>query len=229
MSSTYTTLPVSSSTTTTSTTSKSVLGKDDFLKLLITEMKNQDPLNPMQGTEYATQLAQFSSLEQLSNISDTLTESVSTNQLMTQSISNSLATTMIGKSVRSSTNSINFTGSGEATLGYTLSGAAKTVDVKIYNSAGSLVRTITVNDADSGDGTVTWDGLTDKGAQLSSGTYTFQVSAVDANGNDVTSSTYMTGKITGVRFTTSGTVFLVDGVEVPLSKITEILDGTGNG
>jgi flagellar basal-body rod modification protein FlgD len=229
MSVTYTTLPLTSTTSSSSTSGSSILGKDDFLKLLIVQLKNQDPLNPMEGTEFATQLAQFSSVEQLTNINDTLTQSVSTNQLMTQSIGNSLATTMIGKSVKASGSSFGYTGGDDVSLGYTLAGGASTVTTKIYDKAGSLVRTITANDVSTGDGSVTWDGLDQNGSQAATGTYTFKVSAFDADGNAVSTSTYVTGTITAVRFTSSGTVFVVDGVEVPLSQIVEILNGKGNG
>jgi flagellar basal-body rod modification protein FlgD len=225
-----TTSGVTSTTSTTSTsTNSTILGKDDFLKLLLAQLKNQDPLNPMQGTEFATQLAQFSSVEQLSNINDTLTASVSSQQLMTASISNSLATQMIGKAVRSSTNAFAVTGAGDKTLGYTLPSAAATVTTKIYNSAGQLVRTIASKNVSAGDGSVTWDGLNESGSQVAAGTYRFEVSAVDANKKDLSVSSFITGTITGVRFTTSGTVFVVDGVEVPISKITEIMNGKGNG
>jgi flagellar basal-body rod modification protein FlgD len=222
---TYTTVPVSSTTSTSSSTKSTVLGKDDFLKLLITEMKNQNPLSPMDGTEYAAQLAQFSSLEQLSNINTTLTESVSSNQLMTQAISNSLATTMIGKTVKASGSSVGTTGSGSVTLGYKLASPAATVTTKIYNSEGVLVRTLKTSNVAAGDGSVTWDGEDEDGSQMAAGKYTFEVSAVDSKGNAVTSSTYVTGKISGVRFTSNGTAFVVGGVEVPLSDILEILNG----
>jgi flagellar basal-body rod modification protein FlgD len=70
-----------------------------------------------------------------------------------------------------------------------------------------------------------WDGENEDGSQMPAGTYTFKVSAVDAEGDPVTVSTFVTGKISGVRFTSSGTAFVVDGVEVPLSDILEILNG----
>jgi flagellar basal-body rod modification protein FlgD len=222
---TYTTVPVTSTTSTSSSTKSSVLGKDDFLKLLITEMKNQNPLSPMDGTEYAAQLAQFSSLEQLSNINTALTDSVSSNQLMTQAISNSLATTMIGKTVKASGNSVGITGSGSVTLGYTLANSATTVTTQIYDSAGVLVRTLRTSNAAAGNGSVTWDGENDDGSQMPAGTYTFKVSAVDSEGDAVKASTYVTGKISSVRFTSSGTAFVVDGMEIPLSDILEILNG----
>ncbi|MGA9120044.1 MAG: flagellar hook capping FlgD N-terminal domain-containing protein, partial [Bacteroidota bacterium] len=85
-------------------TASNQLGKDDFLKLLVTQLQNQDPLNPLQGTEFVAQLAQFSSLEQLTNINSSLEQNIQSNQLMTQSIGNSLAATLVGKDVRASSN-----------------------------------------------------------------------------------------------------------------------------
>lgn len=229
MSVTYTTFPTSTTSSASATAGSNMLAKDDFLKLLIVQLQNQDPLNPMEGTEFATQLAQFSSVEQLTNISDTLTDSLTVNQLMTQSIGNSLATTMIGKDVKATGNGFTITESGDVSLGYTLGSDAATVTVKVFDQAGSLMRTMTITNAEAGDGTITWDGLTDNGSRVAAGRYSFTVSAADAAGTAITSSAYITGTISAVRFTTDGTVFVVGGLEIPLSQILEILNGKGNG
>ena len=229
MSTTYTTLPLTSSPSTTTTKGKSALGKDDFLKLLIVQLQNQDPMDPMKGTEFATQLAQFSSVEQLSNINSSLTESISANQVMTQSINNALAATMIGKTVKASSDSFNVAGSGDMNLGYTLAKDAATVTVKICDNSGTLVRTITVDGAKLGDGTAVWDGRDDHGNQVATGTYSFSVEAVDSANTSITANAFVTGTVTGVRFKSDGTVFVVDGVEIPLSQIIEIVNGKDNG
>lgn len=229
MSTTYTTLPLTSSTSTATTTGKSVMGKDDFLKLLIVQLRNQDPLNPMKGTEFATQLAQFSSVEQLTNINSSLSESITTNQLMAQSIGNALAATMIGKTVKASGNEFSVSASGDMHLGYSLSVDAASVKVSIRNASGLIVRTLTVDGATKGDGIVAWDGLDEAGNHVASGTYTFSVEAVDAAGTTVTATSFLYGLVSGIRFTSDGTVFVVDGMEIPLSHIIEILNGKGNG
>ncbi len=229
MSTAYSTLPLTSSTATTATKGKSALGKDDFLKLLIVQLRNQDPMDPMKGTEFATQLAQFSSVEQLSNISSSLSESISSNQVMTQSINNALASTMIGKTVKASGNAFNVVGGGEMKLGYTLAKDAATVTVKIYDDSKNLVRTITVDGGQKGDGTAVWDGRDDHGKQVAAGTYSFSVDAVDSAKTSVAATAFVSGTVTGIRFKSEGTVFVVDGVEIPLSQIIEIVNGKGNG
>lgn len=209
--------------------SQSLLGKDDFLKLLITQLRYQDPLNPLDGTEFASQLAQFSSVEQLANINSNLEASLDTNQLLTQSIGNSLAATMIGKEVRAAGDAIQLTGGGEVRLGYTLASVAASAEVKIYDANGTLVRTLTGTGTDKGDNRVVWDGKDDQGASLAAGSYTFSVKAVDGGGTAISSTQFLFGTVSSVRFKPTGTVFVVDGAEIPLSQILEILNGTNNG
>ena len=207
------------------TTGKSVLGKDDFLKLLVTQLQNQDPLSPMSGSDFAAQLAQFSSVEQLSNINSTLTQSVSANQLLSQSISNALAATFIGKQVRASGDTFALNSTGNVKLGYTLASAADTVTVNIKDGTGAVVRTLQVHGTDKGDNTFTWDGNDDHNQALPPGTYTFAVSAKDADGKNINSSGFSFGTVTAVRYKSNGTVFVVDGLEIPLSDILEIMNG----
>jgi flagellar basal-body rod modification protein FlgD len=209
--------------------SQAILGKDDFLKLLITQLRYQDPLEPMKGTEFAAQLAQFSSVEQLANINTNLTQTLATNQLMTQSIGNSLAATMIGKDVKASANEFRFTGTGDVQLGYTLPVSAAEVSVRVYDSTGTLVRTITNAPTVKGDSTVVWDGMNDNGQLVAEGKYTFKVEALDASKAALTALPFVYGTISAVRFTAEGTMFVVDGVEIPISQILELLNGKGNG
>ncbi len=202
------------------------LGKDDFLKLLVEQLKNQDPLNPLDGTQFASQLAQFSSVEQLTNINTNLETNTNTTTLMAQSIGNSLATTMIGKEIKASGNTLKFDGTTPVDFGYTLANAAEKATVVIYDANGHEVETIQGAGTLAGDNSLKWDG---KDGVMPAGNYTFKVKATDAEGKSVTSASYTFGNITGVRFTSSGTVFLVDGVEVPVANILEILNGATHG
>ena len=217
--------PVSvASSTQMSRTPKTTMGKDDFLSLLVTQMRNQDPLDPMKGTDYAAQLAQFSSLEQLTNIDADIQQSLNSNALMTNSITNALAATFIGKGVRASASSFQYSGNGPVNLGYSLTASGDSATVKIYDDAGNVVRTLN-GAAVKGLNTISWDGTNDRGETVGSGNYTFKVQATDKHGSALDVSTYVIGKVSGVRFKADGAVFVIDGVEVPLSNILEIMQG----
>jgi flagellar basal-body rod modification protein FlgD len=179
----------------------------------------------MKGTEFAAQLAQFSSVEQLANINTSLGASLDANYLMTQAITNSLSASLIGKDVKASAESFQFGGSGDVRLGYSLDTAADHVTVKILDESGTVVRTITNGGSAKGDNALTWDGLNDAGEAAASGKYHFSVEAVDASGQAVGSSRYVYGTVSGVRFKEDGSYFVVDGVEISFADILEILEG----
>jgi flagellar basal-body rod modification protein FlgD len=219
---------LSTSTPTYASKASGTLGKDDFLKLLVKQLQNQDPMNPLDSSQFATQLAQFSSVEQLANINTNLEASVTTNQLMAQSIGNSLASTMIGRDIKASGNTLQWNGTDEVRFGYTLGADGSKSKIRIYDSTGNVVRVMD-GGVDAGDSTVTWDGLNDSSKPVPAGTYTFKVEVTDAQDKDMTASTFVLGTITGVRFTSTGTVFLVDGAEIPVANILEILNGASHG
>jgi len=215
---------LSAKTPTFVTAGSNSLGKDDFLKLLVEQLKNQDPLNPLDGTQFASQLAQFSSVEQLTNINSNLETNTNTTTLMAQSIGNSLATTMIGKEIKAASNTLKWDGTTPVDFGYTLASAGMKASVKIYDPSGNQIQEIKGATPLAGDNKLTWDG-----AGLPAGNYTFKVNVTDDQDKAMTSSSFTFGTITGVRFTSTGTVFLVDGVEVPVSNILEILNGATHG
>jgi flagellar basal-body rod modification protein FlgD len=211
-----------SPTVTSPTTASSTLSKDDFLKLLITQMQNQDPLSPMDGTQYAAQLAQFSSLEQLTNLNDVTTQGVNANLILAQSINNGLSASFIGKDAQALTDTFKYDGSTDVKMGYTLSSTADTATVTVYNEAGQAVKNLQ-RGTENGDNTVTWDGTNENGAAVEEGKYTFKVEAKDSNGNTLSSNQFVYGKIQSVRFTSNGAAFMINGIDVPLSNILEIL------
>lgn len=201
-----------------------VMGKDDFLKLMLTQMKNQDPLSPMESAEFAVQLAQFTSVEQLMNLNEAMKVSLDANYMLSQSINNTLAATLIGKEAKLDTTEFRYTGQDAQTLGYNLSTNAKSVTIKIFDEKGALVRVIENVSGNAGDNKLSWDFTDNKGDKVSNGKYRFEVQAIDYNGNAINVSSFLFGKIDGVRFTDSGTKLIVNGVEYKLSDIKEILN-----
>jgi flagellar basal-body rod modification protein FlgD len=225
----YQSAAVVSSLATNSGVSKSTLGKDDFLKLLVQQLKAQDPLNPTQGAEFAAQLAQFSSVEQLNNISNSMEASINANYVLTQAINNGLSAGFVGKEVRATGDTFNLGPAGDGLrnqkLGYTLESAATSVEVKIKNERGEVVRTIRTAGTSKGDNAFTWDGKDDVGGDVPAGKYSFTVDAKDTAGKSVGMSQFVFGRVSSVRFTADGTKFIINGQEILLGNILEILEG----
>ncbi|MBN1301143.1 MAG: flagellar hook capping protein [Melioribacteraceae bacterium] len=207
--------------------SNSAMGKDDFLKLMIAQMKYQDPMNPLDSNEYAAQLAQFSSLEQLTNLNESVQESINANYLLTQSVNNTMTAALIGKEVKLDTYEIAYSGQESVSIGYTLPAEASSVVVNIYDQYGTLVKSIDSPEKLMGDAKLNWDFTDNNGSKIRNGSYTFEVKALSTNGNEMEINKYLVGKINGVRFGESGTNLLVDGNEYNLSFITEIFSSEG--
>ncbi len=205
-------------------TGKSELGKDDFLKLMITQLKYQDPLNPMESNEYASQLAQFSSLEQLSNLNENVTNSIDANYYLTQSINNTMSATLIGKDVKLTTNAITYNGQDSVDLGYTLPADASELTIKIYDEYGNLVNTVTPDKKTEGDSKLSWDFTDNNGSKVGIGNYTFEVAATSTNGTDMTVDNYLVGTIGGIKFTEEGTMLMIGNVAYSVAQITEIFN-----
>ncbi len=203
-------------------TSEKVMGKDDFLKMLITQLKYQDPLNPLQGTEFSAQLAQFSSVEQLANINKTLMDSIDGNYLLSTSINNTLASTVIGRDVKAYGNQVYWGGNGSIPLSFELLGEASTVTVEVLDANGQVVRRLDLDDPGKGLQEVVWDGKNQDGDSLPEGVYTFRVEAKDDEGNAVAATTFTSGTITGVRYTSRGAVLMLGSIEIALSDVYEI-------
>lgn len=211
-------IPSASSTTaTTPASAQQPLGKEDFLQLLVAQLSAQDPLNPMDSREFSAQLAQFSALEQMTNINNTL-EDLVTAQL---AMGNSSMISLIGKQVDIPGNSFQHSQGEPTALTYTLSGEATSTKIEVYNAAGTLVNTINGGGA-AGSNLANWNGLDSEGKPAGSGLYTFKVQANDAAGNIVTATTFTTGLVTDVLFEQGGAFAVVNGQKIAAAQITRV-------
>jgi flagellar basal-body rod modification protein FlgD len=156
------------------------------------------------------------------NLNDSMDTSINANYYLTQSINNTLASTLIGKQVKLNGNTFQYTGQENTSFGYNLSTQASTVNVKIYNESGQLVKTIENAPKNSGDNKLIWDFTDNDGNSVPQGKYRFEVDARNADSNPISNSTYVLGKIDGVKFTGYGTMLVVNGGEYMLSDIMEI-------
>ncbi|MBI3260396.1 MAG: flagellar hook capping protein [Ignavibacteriae bacterium] len=200
------------------------LGKDEFLKLLTYQLKAQNPLKPQDGQEFASQLAQFSSLEQLTNINKALQAQSANFGLLSQAMANANAPNYIGKSIKASAESITYDGAKPPQFGYELGSNAASVKIEIKNSAGAVVRTINPSalEMQNGEHRLTWDGKADNGTAVASGQYSINITAKDASGGLIDAKPFAYGVITAVRFKQEGTVAVVNGVEIPIGDIEDI-------
>lgn len=205
------------SDTTVAASATDTVGKDDFLLLLVTQLQNQDPLDPMDNTEFVAQLAQFSTLEGITNLGTSM-EDVADNISTMQSFSTS---GLVGRSVKIEGDSFEYNGE-DVLLGYTLASDAQSVMISIYDSAGALVRGIDAGSASYGDYEGGWDGTDDYGDALDEGTYSYYVNAKDADGNSVDVTTYVTGTVGSVSLSNGAASINVGEETVAQEDIKEI-------
>jgi flagellar basal-body rod modification protein FlgD len=209
--------------TSSTSSSNSTVNENDFLQLLIAQMKNQDPLNPMDGTQYVAELAQFSSLQQLQDLNTNMTNSINANYTLTQSISNTLAGNLIGQQVKVTASGITYSGQASTEIGYTLPSNQSDVTLTITNSAGSEVRTITGLPTSAGDQEVAWNFTDDYGSKLPEGKYTYSVSATNSGGVSSSPAIFELGTISAVNYTSTGATFTINGSSYNLSDVLELL------
>jgi flagellar basal-body rod modification protein FlgD len=198
--------------TTKATATKSV-GKDEFMKLLLAQLKNQDPLKPLDGTDFAVQLAQFSSLEQLSNLNAHL-KVQSVNQM---TLGYAQSVNMIGKEIVANSGNTVTANGGTVDLSYNLAKDAQTVTISIIDRNGKVVETWAESNQRAGLNKTTWDC-----SSVEKGEFTYQVYAGDQLGNTVFADTTTIGMVTAVHFRNNQILATVNGREIPLSEIIEI-------
>lgn len=206
-----------SNTPTTPASAQQPLGKDEFLRLLVAQLSTQDPLNPMDSREFSAQLAQFSALEQMTNVNNTLEELVQAQQAM----GNSSMISLIGKLVDIPGNAFEHTQGTGTNLTYSLDAEANTTRIDIFDAAGNPVNTLTGPGAE-GSNLIIWNGLDGQGNPVASGLYTFKIQATDASGKPVTSETFTTGLVTDVLFEEGEAFAVVNGQKLPAAQITRV-------
>lgn len=188
----------------------------DFLKLLTTQLKNQDPTDPTDTNALTQQIATLSQVEQQINTNDNLKTLIN---LYTATQYNSVIS-YIGKQIEAP-GDVGALYKGQAPFAYYLEREAADVQITIKDAAGNVVRNATGNTA-TGRNLFIWDGLNNDGDAMPDGTYTIEVSAKDGSDNDITSKTYVTGVVTSVD-SSDGTVYVsIHDIAVPLPNVTSI-------
>lgn len=194
------------------------LGKDDFLNLLVAQIQAQDPLDPQSASDFSAQLAQFSALEQMTNVNRNLEQI----QQFEQAVNNSSLVNLVGKNVDSPGNQINFDSGDVETLNFSLDEDAAQVEVEIFDSTGQKVTTLTLGDLLAGSGQAIWNGTDGEGKAVEPGVYTFAVKAQNINGDEIAAQTTISGQVTDVVFEENGAYALISGQKISVSEISRV-------
>lgn|SRR6185295_12410129 len=207
-----------SSSGTSDAASKATADYNSFLTLLTAQLKFQDPLAPLDATQFVSQLSQFSSVEQaiVSNQKlDTIIKSLGANSMMAD-------VGLIGHKVELAGNAVELN-NGNASLTYSLANDAAQAGVVIRDASGNIVRSMAVDNG-AGEHSLTWDGTDNSGNSLADGIYSFTFGAADADGKVVTSTSYVTATVNRVETTTDGSeLVLSNGMHTASSAVRAIL------
>jgi len=203
----------------TAGTKKNTLTQDDFLKLFTTQMRYQDPLEPLDNFQMATQLAQFNTVDSLTRMNETLTQLMAAQN----SMSNVQAAGLIGKKVMAQGNRLAIQQGAVSEGMYQLTRPANVV-IQILNSQGGVVRQIDAGPRDTSRQTIGWNGKNQAGGALPDGLYTFRVIAVDSQGQLVPVTTYRIGTVEGVSLESGAVTLQVNGDKLAFSDILSILN-----
>lgn len=205
-------------TTKPGTTGSNKMGKDEFLKLLMAQLSNQDPASPADTGAFVAQLAQFSSLEQTQNMNTNLE-----NLLVAQaSATQNSAINLVGKDVVFKTDQLTLDASGMATASAKLGAPAGVVTAVITDPNGKIVRTIDLGAHAAGTVDVTWDGRDDHGTPMQPGDYTITVNAVDANRQPVAVEQRGHAVVGGISFESGVPQLLIGSQKVKMSSVIEV-------
>jgi flagellar basal-body rod modification protein FlgD len=205
-----------SSTKSATSTDNAAAQKSEFMNLLVAQMQNQDPLNPTDSTQFVSQLAQFSALEQQATTNDKLDSM----QQAQEAAARSNLVAMVGKTVTANASSLSVDASGGSPpLSVHLDGPAKSCTVSLVDATGKTVRSIDLGAQGGGDIPVNW---TASGGAVPGGNYTVQVKATAPDGSAVNASAQIKGIVTSLGFNNGVSTFDVGGAQVNPSDIVSV-------
>ena len=199
------------------------LGKDDFLRLLTVQLQFQDPLNPLSDTDFIAQMAQFSSLEQLQNMNQSLETNLKAEEQLNLAFQNNLATSLVGKIVEIPTVEIAYDGDKPAEVSYRLDAGARRARLQILDAGSRLVREFELETTTS-YGTVEWDGRSRFDSEVPPGAYRVLVLAEDVTGQPVKAEALKGVRVQAVRFNDQEARIWADDRELTLGDLRGVLD-----
>lgn len=194
------------SSATKAATGNQSMGKDAFLQLLVTQLKNQDPLSPQDNGAFVSQLAQFSSLEGINNLNDSV-NNISSNYSSSQALQ---ASSLVGRSIITQTDKALVDTSKSMTGSVAVTAATGDVSVKITDKDGVVVRTLDMGAQSAGSSDFIWDGKNDAGKVAAAGTYTFTATTKNDAGDTVALATSLPATVNSVTLSQTGGEMLLN-------------------
>lgn len=188
-----------------------------FLKLLTTQLQNQDPTNPMDSSQYTQQLVQYSQVEQ------SIKQNTTLNSILSNLNMSSLTTTsaVIGQPVRLDSDKAALSASTPAQWDWSATSAVTGLTATILDEKGSKVDSFDLNVSGT-SGNFSWDGTTSTGKKLDSGLYQLQLTGTTDAGAKVTTTANAVGKVDDVQMINGSPVISVNGAQYPTSMILRI-------
>ena len=214
--------PVVTETGGTQATGLKTLGKDDFLQLMITKMRYQDPMNPMEDEDFIAQLAQFSTLEQMNNIANGIATSNEWDFLQMQSINNTMAAGLIGKDIKATYNGVYVDATNKPQITFTTDEFLTDATFTISDRAGNVVARIDATNLEPGVNSVEWNGRDNLGNRVEDGYYTIEASGTNAAGNTIHPRLSLIGTVETIVYREGAAFLRVNGTEIPLGDVTAI-------
>ncbi len=224
----YAISPTSSNATTSAaataaaaaTATQQTLGENDFLTMMMAQLQNQDPLNPMDNSAFVAQLAQFSQVSGIQNLNTTMS-SLSSNMTSNQALQ---ASSLIGKQVYVNSNQAAYNGQGSFTGMVTLPQSTDNLSVQVSDASGAVVQQMALGTQAAGSVPFTWNGSSSSGASMPAGTYTITATA-DIAGKNTQLATVLPASVNSVSFSSSGGAIQLNlqGLgTTPLSSVQQI-------
>lgn len=203
-------------------TGKDTLDRTDFMKLFTTQLQYQDPLEPMDSYEMASQLAQFSNMDATMKMSENMER-----LLEYQTSQNNLQLlNLIGKEVQAFGNQMAVVDAKTSATEFTLLDAVESCVVNIYDSAGHFVRSIDAGPLSSGPHELAWDGKDSQENQAEDGAYYYEVNAKDALGQQVEIDYRTSGRVTGLQYDSGQAILTVDKyISLYVGDVATVKDG----
>ncbi len=197
--------------------SEDMINRDEFLTLFVAQLRHQDPLNPLDSSEFTAQLAQYSSLEQLLKVNENL-ESLKASQEQDFRLQ---ALDFLGKEIIANGDMLFLEPNQMSEGGFSLTDKADCTAL-IVDSDGYPIKSIPLGVLEAGQHNFQWDGLDEAGNKMDPGIYSFEVTAMTGDGTIQPVTTQITGKVTGVNLETGSPILFLGDLPLHLSQVLEI-------